>query len=111
MNIATAKINTDEGRTLNSETTPTSANVDRTFGLANHELGFLIARVGLGVNLFFHGVVRMPSLGGFVKGMETEFAESLLPMFMVTPMAYVIPITELVIGLNLGHARSNIEQK
>ena len=73
----------------------------RLFGLSNKELGFLIARVGLGVNLFFHGVVRLPNLSGFVQGMEAKFAESMLPIFLVTPMAYVIPIAELVIGLLL----------
>ena len=74
---------------------------DNSFGLSNQELGFLVARVGLGVNLFFHGLVRLPNLSGFVQGMETKFAESMLPMFMVTPMAYVIPIAEFVIGLML----------
>ena len=71
------------------------------FGLNNQELGYFIARVGLGVNLLFHGIVRLPILSKFVGKMETDFAESMLPMFMVTPMAYVIPIAELVIGVAL----------
>ena len=73
----------------------------KLFGLSDRELGFLIARIGLGINLFFHGIVRLPNLTGFVQGMETKFAESMLPLFLVTPMAYVIPIAELVIGLFL----------
>ena len=71
------------------------------FGLSNKELGFLIARIGLGVNLFFHGLVRLPHLSGFVQAMETKFADSMLPMFLVTPMAHAIPVAELVIGLML----------
>jgi thiosulfate dehydrogenase [quinone] large subunit len=82
---------------LSTDTT----NSDKTFGLENQSLAFLIARVGLGVNLLLHGVVRMPNLSGFVNGMETKFAESLLPMFMVTPMAYAIPVVEMIIGLML----------
>ena len=71
------------------------------FGLNNRELGFLVARIGLGVNLFFHGVVRTPILAGFVQTMETKFAESMLPIFLVRPMAYAIPFIELVVGLML----------
>ena len=71
------------------------------FGLSNRELGFLVARIGLGVNLFFHGVVRIPNLAGFVQTMETKFADSLLPIFLVTPMAYAIPLIEFAVGLLL----------
>ena len=71
------------------------------FGLSNKELGFLVARVGLAVNLLFHGIARLPNLSGFVKAMEAKFAESMLPMFLVTPMAHAIPIVELVIGILL----------
>ena len=70
-------------------------------GLTNKELGYLMARVGLGSNLFFHGLVRMPKLQGFVAGMETKFAESMLPGFAVTATAYAIPFAELLIGIAL----------
>lgn len=69
--------------------------------LNDKELAFLLVRIGLGINLFFHGLVRLPNLSGFVKGMETQFAESLLPIFLVTPMAYAIPIAEFLIGFML----------
>ena len=71
------------------------------FGLNNKELAFLIARIGIGTNLLFHGLVRIPKLTGFVQGMESQFAESLLPGFMVTPMAYAIPFVELTLGIML----------
>ena len=71
----------------------------KIFGLTNKELGFLMARVGLGANLFFHGLVRLPKLQGFVAGMETKFAESMLPGFLVTPTAYAIPVVELLLGI------------
>ena len=77
------------------------SKAETLFGLNNQELGFLVARIGLGVNLFFHGVARLPNLSGFVRAMEAKFADGLLPLFMVTPMAYVIPIAELIIGLTL----------
>ena len=71
----------------------------KILGLTNQELGFLMARVGLGANLFFHGLVRLPKLTGFVAGMQAKFAESMLPSFMVTSTAYAIPIVELLLGL------------
>ena len=71
----------------------------KIFGLTNKELGFLMARVGLGANLFFHGLVRLPKLQGFVAGMEAKFAESMLPGFLVTPTAYAIPVVELLLGI------------
>ena len=71
------------------------------FGLNNKELGFLVVRLGMGINLLFHGLVRIPNLAGFVGGMQTKFAESMLPMFLVTPMANAIPFAELLLGLLL----------
>jgi len=71
------------------------------FGLNNSELAYLLVRLGLGVNLFFHGLVRLPKLSGFVQYMEKNFAESMLPSFLVTPMAYAIPLLEFVLGLML----------
>lgn len=69
--------------------------------LSNPELAYLLARVAFGVNFFFHGLVRLPKLQGFVDGMEKQFEASLLPSLLVTPVAYLIPIVELVLGLML----------
>ena len=61
-----------------------------------------MARVGLGANLFFHGIVRLPKLQGFVKFMvEEKFANSMLPDFMVMATAYAIPVVELILGITL----------
>ena len=71
-------------------------------GLTNKELGFLMARIGLGANLFFHGLVRLPKLQGFVTYMvETKFKDSMLPDALVMGTAYAIPIVELLLGIAL----------
>ena len=81
---------------MNDSTTP------RAFlGLTDKQLAYLVVRIGLGTNLFFHGVVRLPKLQGFVRGMEKAFADSLLPGFLITPMAHAIPVVELIVGLML----------
>ncbi|MDF1816768.1 MAG: DoxX family membrane protein [Verrucomicrobiales bacterium] len=68
---------------------------------SNKQLAFVLARLALGANLFFHGVVRLPKLQGFVGGMEATFQDSMIPSFLVTPMAWLIPIVEFVLGLLL----------
>ena len=70
-------------------------------GLTDKELAYLVVRIGIGTNLFFHGVVRLPKLQGFVQGMEKTFADSLLPGFLISPMAHAIPVVELIVGLML----------
>ena len=73
---------------------PLSKSTEET--LAVHLL-----RISFGVNYFFHGVVRLPNLNKFVTGMQNTFEATLIPEIFVTPIAYVIPIAEIIIGLLL----------
>jgi len=67
----------------------------------NQQLAYFLARLALGVNLLLHGFVRLPKLSGFVSGMEKQFFGSMIPGFLVTPMAWLIPPVELVLGAML----------
>lgn len=69
--------------------------------LDNRSLALVLFRISFGINFLFHGVVRMPNLEKFVTGMQNTFKDTLLPEFMVTPIAYTIPFAELVIGVFL----------
>lgn len=69
--------------------------------LDNRSLALVLFRVSFGINFLFHGIVRMPNLEKFVTGMQNTFKDTLLPEFMVTPLAYTIPFAELVIGVFL----------
>jgi thiosulfate dehydrogenase [quinone] large subunit len=40
---------------------------------------FLLLRLGIGISMFGHGLVRLPKLAGFSKWMVTSFEKSLLP--------------------------------
>ena len=69
--------------------------------LDNKTLAIHLLRISFGINYFFHGVVRLPNLDKFVAGMQKTFQDTLLPDFLVTPLAYVIPFAEIIIGLLL----------
>ncbi|MGQ1948797.1 DoxX family protein [Geofilum sp. OHC36d9] len=69
--------------------------------LNNKTLAIHLLRISFGINYFFHGVVRIPNLDKFVTGMQNTFQDSLLPGFLVTPLAYAIPFAEIMIGLLL----------
>lgn len=59
---------------------------------------FLLLRLGIGISMFGHGLVRLPKLAGFSKWMVISFEKSLLPSAIVTPFSYALPILEFGIG-------------
>ena len=69
--------------------------------LNNKTLAIHLFRISFGINFLFHGLVRMPNLDKFVIGMQNTFKDTLLPDFMVTPLAYIIPFAEIIIGFFL----------
>lgn len=58
-------------------------------------------RLLIGINLFLHGLVRLPDLGGFARGMAAGFEGTLLPPTLALPMGYVIPFVEVILGAML----------
>ena len=69
--------------------------------LNNKTLAIHLFRLSFGINFFFHGLVRMPNLEKFVTGMQNTFQNTVLPEFLVTPLAYTIPFAEMIIGIFL----------
>lgn len=70
--------------------------------LKDKELGYLVLRVGLAINLMGHGLPRMGAgFVGFHTWITTLFAPTFLPSVMVSAMAYVIPAAELILGFML----------
>jgi thiosulfate dehydrogenase (quinone) large subunit len=57
-----------------------------------------LARLGLGVDIVLHGIMRLPNLATFAGGMEKEFAKTLLPGSLVYVTGYGIAIGEAIIG-------------
>ena len=69
--------------------------------LTNEQLAYFMGRCILGINFLVHGLVRIPKLSGFAKGVTKGFEGTLLPEFMATGFAYAIPLIELILGLLL----------
>lgn len=61
-------------------------------------LAYTLARVGMGINLTIHGIVRIPKLNTFADHITSQFENSYLPSILVKPYAYVLPFAELIIG-------------
>ena len=68
----------------------------------NFSLGYRLLEIILGVNFFLHGAVRLlGNYSGFVQSVVKGFETTLLPAFLVTPFAYLIPLLEVGVGIAL----------
>ncbi|WP_114750742.1 DoxX family protein [Pleomorphovibrio marinus] len=63
------------------------------------KIAYLIIRVGIGMSMFGHGLVRLPQLNSWKEGMMEDFEGSILPEFLVTPFFYILPFLEFLIGI------------
>lgn len=51
--------------------------------------------------MFGHGLVRLPKLALFSGWMTGQFEKSMLPVALVKPFSYTLPIAEFLVGLLL----------
>jgi len=66
-----------------------------------NKFAYFILRWMVGFSMLGHGLVRLPKLPAFASHVSTTFAESILPQSLVYGYAYVIALTELIIGILL----------
>lgn len=62
---------------------------------------FVLLRLAIGISMFGHGLVRLPKLAKFSTWMTGLYEKSMLPVALVTPFSYVLPIAEFLVGLLL----------
>lgn len=68
----------------------------------NHRIAYALFRLTLGLNIFFHGFIRI--LMGrqiFVAQTEKLFTNSFLPMWQVHLFLSILPFLEVLVGLFL----------
>ncbi len=63
--------------------------------------GFALLRFMLGINMLGRSIVRIPELNQFASGMADNFADTFLPGPFVYVYAYIIVLTETVVGVML----------
>jgi thiosulfate dehydrogenase (quinone) large subunit len=63
------------------------------------QLAQLVMRIGLGINMLMHGLVRLPKLSAFVDKMATGFAGTVLPDILTRAFLYGLPFVELASGI------------
>ena len=70
--------------------------------MSNQVLAYTMFRLFMGLNMFMHGAVRLgPNYGDFISWTQGVFAESWLPMWLVTLEARLIPGIEIAVGVLL----------
>jgi thiosulfate dehydrogenase [quinone] large subunit len=70
--------------------------------MSNQVLAYTMFRLFMGLNMFMHGAVRLgPNYETFIIWTQGVFAESWLPMWLVTLEARLIPGVEIAIGVLL----------
>ena len=72
---------------------------------SSYRIAYALFRITLGVNMFFHGFMRIISdTSAWVEGQVVTFSDSFLPELSVRVFLHVLPYYELVLGtlLTLG---------
>lgn len=65
----------------------------------NNQLAQLVMRIGLGINMLMHGLVRIPKLTTFVTKMGAGFSQTILPSFLTNAFLYTLPFLEFASGV------------
>jgi len=64
-----------------------------------NNIAYLLLRLGIGISMFGHGLVRLTKLQKFSEWLVGNFKKSFLPDFMVVPFSYALPFAEFLVGL------------
>ncbi|QDK83838.1 DoxX family protein [Spirosoma sp. KCTC 42546] len=67
--------------------------------MTNSQLAQLVIRIGLGINMLMHGLVRIPNLNAFVAKTGAGFASTILPPILTKAFLYTLPFVELTVGI------------
>lgn len=70
--------------------------------MTNEQIGYLIFRLTMGVNMFVHGANRIfGDWKGFVDGIVERFQATILPEVLTMGFAWSIPVIEFAVGVLL----------
>ncbi len=64
-----------------------------------NQLAQLVIRLGLGINMLMHGLVRISKLNTFVSKTSAGFSHTILPEILTSAFLYTLPFAELTSGV------------
>jgi thiosulfate dehydrogenase (quinone) large subunit len=67
-------------------------------GPRNVQIAYALFRITLGLDMFLHGVMRLPTLSAWVDTTAKLFENTILPMPLVRSFLYFLPFPEGLIG-------------
>ncbi len=67
----------------------------------DRQMGYALLRFILGINMLTRSLVRLPDVDAFASGMADGFADTFLPAPFVYLFAWIIVITETIVGILL----------
>jgi thiosulfate dehydrogenase [quinone] large subunit len=67
-------------------------------GPRHAQIAYALFRITLGLDMFLHGVMRLPTLGAWVDTTAKLFENTILPMPLVRGFLYFLPFPEGLIG-------------
>ncbi|MFD2571717.1 DoxX family protein [Spirosoma soli] len=67
--------------------------------MSANQLAQLVIRLGLGINMLMHGLVRIPKLNAFVTKTAAGFSATILPEQLTRAFLYALPFAEFASGL------------
>ena len=67
--------------------------------MSSTQLAQLVMRIGLGINMLMHGLVRIPKLNTFVAKTAVGFANTFMPEVVTKGFLYTLPFVEFIIGV------------
>ncbi|QHW00718.1 DoxX family protein [Spirosoma endbachense] len=67
--------------------------------MTNNQLAQLVMRIGLGINMLMHGLVRIPKLTTFVAKTGAGFSKTILPEILTNAFLYTLPFLEFASGV------------
>ncbi len=67
--------------------------------MPDRSIAYVMLRITLGINLLLHGLVRLPTLPSFAKGLSQAFDRTVLPGWLVFAFALLLPVMEATLGL------------
>ena len=64
-----------------------------------NQLAQVVMRLGLGINMLMHGLVRIPKLSTFVAKTGAGFDHTILPTILTKSFLYALPFVEFASGI------------